>query len=194
MHAEESCKKITATTQLDAKLWENSLRDATLWGLFCNSSFECHSFVCNFGTLCGTSRTFTFSLSSYRDCFPVFFHLFGGIGLPTHCYRANQAVCSANTLRCSFLRCGFPPLHWPVCSGLLAIHFLLLLLLLWLCPPWASFIVFVTNDAATSVKWLETCQKYVRNEKSSPWCCSLLASVALAVLISPATTVSILLT
>lgn len=40
----------------------------------------------------------------------VFFYIFGGIGLPSHCYRANQAVCSANTLQYLFLQCGFPPL------------------------------------------------------------------------------------
>ena len=77
----------------------------------------------------------------------------------------GQALCSANALPCCFLQCGFPPLNLLVCCGLLPSHSLLQLVL-WLCPPWASFIFFATNDAATSVKWLETCHKNVRNRKS----------------------------
>lgn len=185
--------KNNSNNKTGSKFWDYSLRDAALWGLFCNSNFECHSFVFKFGTLCGTSRTFTFSLPSCHDCFPMSSLLFHGIDLPTHSYRANQAVCSGNTLQSAFPQCGFPPWHLPVCSGLLVIHSLLLLVL-WLCPPWDSFIVSVTNDAETSVKCLETFQKYARNEKSLTWFCSLLASVALAVVISLALTVSILLT
>ena len=73
--------------------------------------------------------------------------------------KPGQTLCSTNTLPSWFLQCGFPPLRLPVCCGWLSRH---------LCYGYLGLLsyFFAVNEAATSLKWLETYHKTVRNRKS----------------------------
>lgn len=112
--------------------------------------------------------TLAFLLSSYHHCFPMFVYLFGGISQPAHCYKANQTRLSALLRKHSAMLVPsvwispFAPASvlwiaikpFPSAAGAVAM------------PTFTFFIFFATNDAAASVKWLETYNTNVRNRKS----------------------------
>lgn len=162
--------KISAMLKSGAKLWEDSLRDATVWGLFCTFSFECHCLNLGFLMEPLTLLPFYFPATTILFlCLFTFLVILASLLTATKQTKPGQVLCSANALPCWFLQCGFPSLHLPLCCGLLSSHSLLQLGL-WLCPPSPFlsffFFLFAANDAAVSVKWLETCNTNVRNRKS----------------------------
>lgn len=182
--------KVTATTRLDAILWENSLGDATLQGLFCNSSFEYHSFVFKFGTLCGTSRTFTFFTSQLL-------WLFSHVSLP-FCWHwlAHSQLQSYPSSLLSKHSAVFIPSVWLSPFALASVQWIASNLF----PSSAGSVVMPTLGFVHCFyhKWWCNFCKTVRNfsEICNKWeiMIPVLASVALAVLIFLAITVSIWLT
>lgn len=133
-----------------------------LWGLFLNFSFECHLYFW-MSAHCGTSKMFPFLYSSYLHCFPLFLtFLMALYSLLTAMKQTEPGKFSSWDMLCHV---GYSNLDFLICTSQCTVDYSQAIpFCIWFCACGCPHLA--TNAAATSVKWLETWDRTVRNRES----------------------------